>query len=254
MEDLDYVRIRKGTPIARMQAEIAERYEKRRRMELKNYSFEQYNTTNEEVDAAGSGGFASVELETSNIRMSNGIEIIVDTEDIRLETERLDWDDEKKFLKGGENDEVTVEQSDGTNLKGSGFSADVRARSWFVSYDASGKYVHEEEDDDDSEGKGKDSADENKPENSGEKEDGVKDGNETGNEADENKPENGGEKEDGVKDENETGNENDQTAENVSDTPGQVETTSENGDNDKDIGASNIQDPAAVKPRSDLPL
>jgi hypothetical protein len=219
MEDLDYVRIRKGTPVARMQAEIAERYEKRRRMELKNYSFEQYNTTNEEVDAAGSGGFASVELETSNIRMSNGIEIIVDTEDIRIETERLDWDDEKKFLKGGDNDEITVEQSDGTNLKGSGFSADVRARTWFVSYDASGKYVHEEEDDEDSEGK--DSADENKPENSGEKDDSAKD--------------------DGVKSGNETGNENDQTAENVSDAAGQVETTSENGDNNKDIGASNIQ-------------
>jgi LPS export ABC transporter protein LptC len=147
MEDLDYVRIRKGTPIARMQAEIAERYEKRRRMELKNYSFEQYNTTNEEIDATGSGGFASVELETSNIHMSDGIEIIVDTEDITLETERLDWDDGKKFLKGGDNDPISVEQSDGTNLNGTGFSADVRARTWFISYDASGDFIHNEDED-----------------------------------------------------------------------------------------------------------
>jgi hypothetical protein len=147
MEDLDYVRVRKGTPIARMQAEIAERYEKRRRMELINYSFEQYNTTNEEVDAAGSGGFASVELDTSNIHMSNGVEIIVDTEDLRLDTEKLDWDDGKKFLKGGENDEINVGQSDGSKLNGTGFSADVRAREWFVSYNASGNYVHDEDED-----------------------------------------------------------------------------------------------------------
>lgn len=147
MEDLDYVRVRKGTPIARLQAEIAERYEKRRRMELKNYSFEQYNTTNEEVDAAGFGGFASVELDTSNIHMSNGVEIIVDAEDIRLETERFDWDDGKKFLKGGDNEEITVEQSDGSKLNGTGFSADVRMREWFVSHDASGNYIHEDDED-----------------------------------------------------------------------------------------------------------
>jgi hypothetical protein len=147
MEDLDYVRVRKGTPIARMQAEVAERYEKRRRMELKNYSFEQYNTTNEEVDAAGSGGFASVELDTSNIHMSDGVEIIVDAEDIRIETERLDWDDGKKFLKGGENDDIAVEQSDGSKLNGTGFSADVRMREWFVSYNAWGNYFHDDDED-----------------------------------------------------------------------------------------------------------
>jgi LPS export ABC transporter protein LptC len=146
MEDLDYVRVRKGGPIARLQAEIAERYEKRHRMELKNYSFEQYNTSNDEIDAVGSGGFASIELDTSNIHMSSGIEIIVDSEDITLGTERLDWEDSKKYLRGGDNDPVNIEQSDGTMFTGSGFSADVRARSWFVSSNAEGAYVHEDDD------------------------------------------------------------------------------------------------------------
>jgi hypothetical protein len=152
MEDLDYVRVRNGSPIARLQAEMAERYEKRRRMELKNYSFEQYNTTNDEVDAIGSGGFASIELDTSNIHMSEGVEIIVDTEDITLETARLDWDDGKKFLQGGDNDQIDVEQSDGTRFTGYGFSADVRARSWLVSQDASGTYIHNEDEDEDDTG------------------------------------------------------------------------------------------------------
>jgi hypothetical protein len=152
MEDLDYVRVRNGSPLARLQAELAERYEKRRRMELKNYSFEQYNTTNDEVDAIGSGGFASIELDTSNIQMSDGVEIIVDTEDITLETARLDWDDGKKFLQGGDNDQIDVEQSDGTRFTGYGFSADVRARSWLVSQDASGIYIHNEDEDEDDTG------------------------------------------------------------------------------------------------------
>jgi LPS export ABC transporter protein LptC len=151
MEDLDYARVRGGRLIARLQAETAERYETRRRMELKNYRFEQYNTTNAEVDALGSGGFAYVELDTSNVHMSEGVEIIVDTEDMILETERLDWDDGKKTLKGGESSPVKVEQSDGTNFTGTGFSADIRSRNWLVASDASGVYVHndEEEDNDD---------------------------------------------------------------------------------------------------------
>jgi hypothetical protein len=163
MEDLDYARVRKGQMIARLQAEMAERYEKRRRMELNNYSFEQYNTTNDEVDALGSGGFAYVELDTSNVHMSSGVEIIVDSEDMILETKQLDWDDGKKTLVGGESEPVKVEQSDGTKFTGTGFSADVRSRKWFVVSDASGVYVHEDEEEDDGEGEddGNDDTDEN---------------------------------------------------------------------------------------------
>jgi hypothetical protein len=150
MEDLEYARVRKGTLIARLQAELAERYEKRHRMELKNYSFEQYNTTNEEIDATGSGGSASIELNTSNINMFDGVEISVDTEDLALATERLDWDDGGKMLKGGETDTVKVEQSNGTNFDGIGFSADVRSRSWAFSSRASGTYVHDDEEEEES--------------------------------------------------------------------------------------------------------
>jgi LPS export ABC transporter protein LptC len=160
MEDLDYARVRGGRMIARLRAETAERYETRRRMELKKYSFEQYNTSNAEVDAVGSGGFASVELDTSNVHMSEGVEITVDTEDMILETERLDWDDGKKTLKGGENSPVKVQQSDGTNFTGTGFSADIRSRNWLVASDASGVYVHDDEEEDDSE-EDNDDADEN---------------------------------------------------------------------------------------------
>jgi LPS export ABC transporter protein LptC len=144
MEDLEYVRVRNGNPIARLQAEAAERYEKRRRMELKNYSFEQYNIVKDEADAIGSGGFASIELDTSNIHMSSGVEIIVDSEDLILITERLDWDDGKKSMTGGDNDSVSIEQSNGTEFAGTGFSADVRSRSWFFSSEVGGKYVHED--------------------------------------------------------------------------------------------------------------
>ena len=151
MEELEYARVRKGSLIARLQAEFAERYEKRRRMELKNYSFEQYNTANEEIDAVGSGGSATVELDTSNIHMFDGVEITVDTEDLALETVRLDWEDGKKSLKGGENDAVRVEQSNGTNFDGVGFSADVRSRTWAFSSSASGVYVHEDEEGEDGE-------------------------------------------------------------------------------------------------------
>jgi len=145
MEDMEYVRMRKGAPVARLQAELAERYETRHRMELKNYSFEQYNTTNEETDAVGNGGFASVEMDTSNIHMSQGVEISVDTEDIILGTERLDWDDGKKVLRGGDRDPVNVEQSDGTEFSGIGFAAEVRSRSWTFSSTVEGIYVHEDE-------------------------------------------------------------------------------------------------------------
>jgi hypothetical protein len=154
MEDLEYTRVRKGSLLARLQAEFAERYEKRRRMELKNYSFEQYNSTNEDIDSAGSGGSASIELDTSNIQMFEGVEITVDTEDLALETARLDWDNGKKTLMGGENDTVNIQQPNGTNFGGIGFSADMRSRGWAFSSRVSGVYVNEDEEDDGDEAAG----------------------------------------------------------------------------------------------------
>jgi LPS export ABC transporter protein LptC len=147
MDDVEYVRVRKGDPLLRFRAEHAERYENKQTMELRNFSFEQFGGHGEEIDAEGKAGSALVELDSGNIHLDDRVRISVDSEDVVIETDRLSWKDKEKILSGDGTDEVIIRRSDGTNFSGRGFRADIRSQTWEFSSGISGIYVHEDEND-----------------------------------------------------------------------------------------------------------
>ncbi|MDR2952147.1 MAG: LPS export ABC transporter periplasmic protein LptC, partial [Treponema sp.] len=101
MENVEYVRVRDADPIVRFQAEKAERFEKRGIMELSNFSFEQFGSHGNDVNASGWVSSAEVEIESGNIVMDGGVRIEVESEDIAIETTRLEWKDEERTLFSG---------------------------------------------------------------------------------------------------------------------------------------------------------
>jgi len=145
MENVEYVRVRSADPQARLQAERVERYEERRIMELQNFSFEQFGNHGEEVNAYGRAGSASFEIDSGNIRMDNGVRIEVDSEDMAIETERLEWKDKDRLLTAGDKDEVNIYQENGTAFTGTGFHADAWRRTWEFTGNVSGVYVHNDD-------------------------------------------------------------------------------------------------------------
>ena len=149
MENVKYVRVRSADPQARFQAERAERYEERRVMELKNFSFEQFGNHGEDINAIGQASSASVEIDSGNIRLEDGVWIAVESEDLAFETKQLEWKDQERTLTAGDDDEVKVYQENGTSFIGIGFRADARRRTWEFSGGVSGDYVHEDEEPDD---------------------------------------------------------------------------------------------------------
>jgi len=145
MENVDYVRVRSSDPVARLLAERVERYERQGFMKLENFSFEQFRERGEEVNAAGAAGFASYTIESGDILMQNGVRLEVESEDIVIETNHLEWKDSPRLLSSGENEEVNIYQQNGTVITGVGLIADVRRRAWEFSNAVSGTYVLEEE-------------------------------------------------------------------------------------------------------------
>ena len=151
MQDVEYVRVRDGDPLARFTAETAERFEKRQIMEITRFSFEQFERRGEEISAAGIAGAASVELESGNIRMSGGVRLEVASEDIIIETAWLDWRDKERRLLAGEDEEVTMRRSDGSQFSGRGFSAKIRDRTWGFDQGIAGTYIWEDDEEDEAE-------------------------------------------------------------------------------------------------------
>jgi LPS export ABC transporter protein LptC len=145
MENVEYVRVRSADPQARFQAELAERYEARRIMELRNFSFEQFGNRGEEVNAYGRAGSASVEMDSGDIRLDNAVRIDVESEDLAIETTWLEWKDEARTLSSGVDEQVSVYQEKGTSFTGTGFFADARRRTWEFSGSVGGTYIFDDD-------------------------------------------------------------------------------------------------------------
>jgi LPS export ABC transporter protein LptC len=152
MNDVEYVRVRDGDLQVRFKAELAERYEESRIMELKNFSFEQFERHGGEANATGSAGQAHVELDSGDIELAGGVTLAVESEDIVIETGKLDWKDEQRDLSGDGSAEVRINRANGTSFSGWGFTANARNRSWGFSGGISGTYIHDDEDEDEGEG------------------------------------------------------------------------------------------------------
>jgi LPS export ABC transporter protein LptC len=146
MENIEYVRVRKGDILARFQAEHAERWEDLQIMELKNFTFEQMEDHGETINVEGSAKQASVQIASGDITLAGGVWISIESEDITISTEGLEWKDKEKTLSAGEEADVDVQRSDGTSFTGRGFSADIRSRTWSFAGEVKGTYVEKDED------------------------------------------------------------------------------------------------------------
>ena len=144
MENVDYVRVISADPLARVKAERVERYEKQSLMKLENLSFEQYGERGEEVNVFGRAGFAQIETDTGNIFMDKGVMLDVETEDIVLETNQLEWEDETKTLSSGYYDEVYIYRENGTRFSGRGLHVDARKHEWEFTGSVRGTYISDD--------------------------------------------------------------------------------------------------------------
>ena len=151
MENIEYVRVRKGDPQARFQAEHAERWEERQVMELSSFSFEQFEDSGETINSEGRAGAAVVQLGSGDVSLKGGVRIRVESEDITIRTAGLDWKDKDRILEGGPNDEVDIQRSDGTSFYGRGFTADARNRRWSFTGEVKGTYIEKEDEEENEE-------------------------------------------------------------------------------------------------------
>ena len=151
MEDIKYVRVRGGDLLARFEAEYAERWEERQIMGLRDFSFEQMEDQGQTTNVEGFAKGAEVNVDSGDIVFFGGVTISIESEDIIISTDGIEWRDREKTLTGHADVEVEVQRSDGTHFTGRGFSADIRSRVWAFSGEVSGSYVEEDEEDEEDE-------------------------------------------------------------------------------------------------------
>ena len=146
MENVEYVRVRAADPLARIQADRFERYEKQNLAKLENVIFEQYGGGGEEINVYGKAGTATVYIESGDIFMDKDVNLEVRTEDIILDTYQLEWKDESKSILTGEKNRTFIYKENGTKFSGIGLQANARLRTWEFLAGINGVYIHDDED------------------------------------------------------------------------------------------------------------
>jgi len=145
MVNVEYVRVRSADPLARIQAELFERYDRQNVMKLQNIVFEQYGERGEEVFVYGKAGNAVVNIGSGDIIMDMNVNMEVKTEDVMLETRSIEWKDEPRHLFSGENEIVRIYRSNGTRFSGTGLFINARMRAWDIFHNASGVFIHDDD-------------------------------------------------------------------------------------------------------------
>jgi len=145
MENIEFTRVRGGELLARFRGEHAERWEDTQIMRITNFTFEQMEDKGETVNVEGTAGAAEVQLESGDISLFDGVTIRIESEDVTITTNRIEWKDKEKTLSGGEEEQVDIQRSDGTSFTGKGVFADIRSRTWSFSGEVTGTYVEEDD-------------------------------------------------------------------------------------------------------------
>jgi len=141
MENVEYVRVKSAFPLARIEADRVERYEKQNLIKLENLSFEQYGERGREVNVYGKAGYAQIETNSGNILLDKGVVLDVENEDVVLETYQLEWKDEPKLLSTDEI--VYIYRENGTRFTGSALRIDARRRTWEFINGITGTYIYD---------------------------------------------------------------------------------------------------------------
>jgi len=119
-----------STKILSLHAGLAESYDRDGSMVLHDVDFSSYSRGSGALAAEGHAESAVFHSGTQDAEFSGSITIRSTQEDASLEAEYLEWKGSDKTLSGGIDRSVTVTRGDGSWLRGAGFVADSRRRSF----------------------------------------------------------------------------------------------------------------------------
>lgn len=131
--------------VLEIRAELAESYVESRRMVLRGVSFTEYDRSTGAAVTVGHAERAVVYTDTEDAEFSGSIVIDSSREDALLDAEYLAWDSDAKRLTSRLDRSVSVRRKDGSWIRGAGFSADLRRRSFAFRESVEGNFVVDEE-------------------------------------------------------------------------------------------------------------
>jgi LPS export ABC transporter protein LptC len=136
------VEIQDGSPVLQIKADKAEVYNSREITLLTDVLF--FNYKDNKIDNRGASDLAELNMKTGNAQLLGSILIESLEDEKSLSASSLAWVENEKRLSSSKDDSVTIIDSDGSNLSGLGFSADIKRKTILFDGKTKGKYTTDE--------------------------------------------------------------------------------------------------------------
>lgn len=134
----------RGARVLEIKADKAESYETDGKTILTGVFFTEFDERTHEAVAEGRADRGVIYTKSENAEFSGSIKLKSQGEDATLKAEYLSWDSGSKTLSSRLDQDVEVRKEDGTWLRGAGFSADMRRRTFVFRDSAEGSFAVED--------------------------------------------------------------------------------------------------------------
>ncbi len=146
LEDFSQVVVRDGKVSYVFSADYAKLFDSTKLTYFDNIGFIEYKADGS-TGTEGAAEKAIHDSKTDNIIFDGKIILNATAQDFVVKSDYLEWNNEDKILKSMDDTEVSIEQGDGSMVKGRGFIADAQGKSFIFLEEASGRYYEDEETD-----------------------------------------------------------------------------------------------------------
>ena len=144
LEDFSQVVVRDGKVSYIFSADHAELYDSTKLTYFDKIGFTEYKADGS-TGTEGAAQRAVHDSKTDNIIFDGKIILNSTVQDFVVKSDYLEWNNDAKILKSLDDTEVSIEQGDGSVVKGRGFIADAKGKSFTLLKEASGRYIEDEE-------------------------------------------------------------------------------------------------------------
>ncbi len=141
-----YVDVRPRSSSLIIYSREAKLFHTSRRTELTEVFFQEIDTEGKIV-TEGEADRAVIDTRNDNVELYGSIRFAGARQETEIIAEYLFWNNESRILEGKRDEEVVLTQSDGTQIRGKGFSIDTPSKTIDFSSPVEGTYVYSEDED-----------------------------------------------------------------------------------------------------------
>lgn len=145
LNGFSHIIINLGKPVLELRSDKAESFEGKKQTFLTKVTFFEYDINTGKTITSGTSDSAIIFTESNNVELSGNISLDSKRDGVLISASYLFWNNDKKTLTSRQDQTLQLAKEDGTTIRGEGFSANAKTKTFKFTGPSEGSYVSSED-------------------------------------------------------------------------------------------------------------